>query len=204
MNRTTLYTPDHDSVRGRAASLATLLICLLVGMSLAVYAEDNSTDSSDPNGGSQALSVLDGQAFKGKIGANNETGFSDDLWRFHEGIFAAKACRGCEENQYWLRSENGGIRFRAETVCPDPGAVLVYSGLVKNGRIEGTFTWTVGRWYGDTEKQFWFDGRRVENAELAASEAKPSIGSCSEIPNQRPSSPQQVMPSIRDEFLRFP
>jgi hypothetical protein len=201
MNRATLYPTGHVCFCSRTAALLT---CLFVGMSLPVHAEDDPADSSATRGGSQGLSVLDGQAFKGKIGANDEPAFSDDIWRFDEGMFAAKACRECKGGQYWLRSEDGGIRFRTETVCPDPGAALVYTGLVKDDRIEGTFTWTVDRWYGGTEKQFWFEGKRVENAGLAASETEPSIGSCSQIPNRRPGSPQQVMPSIRDEFLRFP
>lgn len=204
MIRTILYPPDHDGARRRAASLAALLTCLLAGMSLLAHAEDNPTDSSDPHDRPQLLSVLDGQAFKGEIGDNNEPAFSDDVWIFEEGIFASKACRECEKGEYWLRSENGGIRFRAETVCPDTGAALVYTGLVEDDRIEGTFTWTMDRWYGDIEKTFWFEGERIENAELAASQSNSSIGSCSEIPHRRPSAPQHVLPSIRDDFLRFP
>lgn len=204
MIRMTSFPSGHDGARGWSAVLAALLTCLLAGMSFPVHAEENPTSSSEPHGGSQALSVLDGQTFKGRIGVNDESAFSDDFWRFDGGLFEAKACRGCEKSEYWLRSENGGVRFRAETVCPDPGAVLAYTGVVKNDRIEGTFTWTVDRWYGSTEKQFWFEGKRVEDAATAASESKPVVGSCSEIPNRRPGSPQQVMPSIRDEFLRFP
>lgn len=204
MVRTILYPPDHDGTRRRAASLAALSICLLVGMSLLAHAEDNPTDSSDPHDRRQLSSVLDGQAFKGQIGENNEPAFSDDVWIFEEGIFASKACRECEKHEYWLRSDNGGIRFRAETVCPDAGAALVYTGLVKDDRIEGTFTWNMDRWYGDIEKKFWFEGERIENAELTASQSDSSIGSCSEIPDQSSSGAQHVPPSIRDKFLRFP
>lgn len=199
-----LFPPDHYSVRGRAVSRVALLTCLLAGMSFPVYAEDDPADSGDPGGGPRVLSVLDGQAFRGEMGADNEPAISDDVWIFNEGMFAARTCRECEKGEYWLRSENGGIRFRTETVCPDPGAVLVYTGLVKGDRIEGAFTWTVDRWYGGTEKTFWFEGKRVDNAKPAASQSKPSIGSCSQIPHRRPGSPQHVMPSIRDEFLRFP
>lgn len=189
---TTLYPPGRYRVR--AALLSALFACLITGASFPVYAENSPA----------VLSVLDGHGFKGKIGSNDEPAFSDDLWTFDEGMFTSKACRGCEEGEYWLRSDSGGVRFRAETVCPDSGATLVYTGLVKDDRIEGTFTWTVNSWFGDTEKQFWFEGKRVENAAMAASQSKPSIGSCSEFANRRANAPQNVLPSIRDEFLRFP
>lgn len=204
MIRTVWYSPGHDGTRRRAACFVVLLTCLLAGMSLLAYAEDDPTDSSVPNDRAQRLSVLDGRAFKGVIGENNEPAFSDDVWNFEKGIFTSAACRECEKAEYWLRSENGGIRFHAETVCPDAGAALVYTGLVKDDRIEGAFTWTIDRWYGDIEKKFWFEGERIESAELAASQSSSSIGSCSEIPHRRSSSPQHVLPSIRDDFLRFP
>lgn len=204
MIRTTLFPLDRERVRGRTASSAALLTCLLAAMSLLVQADDNAADSGDPQGDSRVLSVLDGQAFKGEIGADDEPAFSDDVWIFDEGLFAAKACRECEKGEYWLRSENNGIRFRTETVCPDPGAVLVYTGLVKGDRIAGTFTWTVDRWYGGTEKKFWFEGKRAENAGSAVSQSNRSIASCSQIPHRRPGSQQPALPSIRDEFLRFP
>lgn len=203
MIRTNLYPPDRDGARRRAASFAALSTCLLAGMNLLAYAEDSPADSSDPNDRTQLLSVLDGQAFKGEVGESNAPSFSDDVWVFEEGVFASKACRKCETGEYWLRSENGGIRFRAETVCPGTGAALVYTGLVRNDRIEGTFTWTRDRWYGDIEKRFWFEGERIENAELAASQSNSSTGSCSEIPHRRPGATQHVPPSIRDKFLRF-
>lgn len=204
MIRTVLYPPGHDGARQRAAWRVVLSTCLLAGMNLLAYADDSPTDSSDLHDRTQLLSVLDGQVFKGEIGDNNEPPFSEDVWIFEEGKFASKACRECRKNNYWLRSENGGIRFRVETDCPDTGATLVYTGLVKDDRIEGTFTWTRDRWYGDIEKKFWFEGKRIENAELAASESNSSIGSCSEIPNRQSSAPQRVLPSIRDELLRFP
>lgn len=204
MIRTVLHPPDHDGSRRRAACLLALLTCLLAGMNRLAYAEESPTVSSDPHDRTQFLSVLDGQAFKGEISEDNEPAFGDDVWIFEEGIFVSKACHECEKAEYWLRSENDGIRFHAKTVCPDADAAVVYTGLVNDDRIEGTFTWTIDRWYGDIEKKFRFEGERIENAELAASQSSSSVGSCSEMPHQRPSAPQQVLPSIRDDFLRFP
>jgi hypothetical protein len=173
---------------------------LIAGLSFFAHAEDNSTESAGPTDRPQLASVLDGQAFKGEIGEIGEPAFGDDVWVFEEGMFASQGCGECRKGEYWLRFEDSGIRFRAETDCPDSGAALVYTGLVKDDRIEGTSTWTKDRWYGDIEKKFWFEGKRVENAELAASKPQSSTGSCSGTPGEA----QRGPPSIRDTFLRFP
>lgn len=204
MNHTISYPPGRDGGRRGATLHAVLLTALLAGLSLLAHAEDNPTESTDPNDRRQPPSLLDGQAFKGEIGRIDEPAFSDDVWNFDKGMFAARKCHECGKGEYWMRPENGAIRFRAETVCPDTGAALAYTGLVKDDRIEGTFTWTKGRWYGDIEKKFWFKGSRIENAELAASQSSASIGPCGEIPDQRPTATQRVPASVRDTFLKFP
>jgi len=204
MNRPMSYRPDHEDARRRAAPLTAFLTCLIVGPGLFAYAEDNPTESDITTDRRQLLSVLDGQAFNGETGELDEPAFGDDVWIFEEGMFSSKACGDCGKGEYWLRPENSAIRFRAETDCPDSGAALVYTGLVKDDRIEGTFTWTKDRWYGDIEKKFWFEGERVENAELTAPESGSSIDSCSEFLRRPASEPKQVPSRIRDTILRFP
>jgi len=203
VNRMTLRPPNHDGYSRRAVSLTALLTCLLAGLSFPADAEDNSTESANPDDLREQLFVLDGLAFEGEIGEIGGTPFSRDVWMFENGMFVSRRCGGCGKGEYWLRPEDGGIRFRADKDCAGTTVTLSYTGLVKGDRIEGTFTWTKDRWYGDIEEQFRFEGKRIGEAELAAFESDPPGPSCGESPLQAPSEAQRT-PSSVDRFMRFP
>jgi hypothetical protein len=149
------------------------LICCVAVFGAAYAGEGQSSLPADPPG--EHHSVLDGLVFEGKIGPKGGPAFSDDVWVFENGMFASMECRQCgfPKGEYWVRFEDGGIRFRTDTICPETGAKLVYTGMVKDQRIEGTYTWTKERWYWDIEKEFWFEGKLSESGDLAGAEPRP-------------------------------
>lgn len=203
MNRIPMCASGYDGSSRRAAALMALLTCLLVGLSFPGHAEDNPTESGGPDDLREQLFVLDGLAFEGEIGEIGGTPFTKDVWIFENGMFVSRRCRGCGKGEYWLRPEDGGIRFRSDKVCAGTAVTLSYTGLVKDGRIEGTFTWTKDRWYGDIEEQFRFEGERIGEAELAAFESSPSGPSCGESPLKPPGEARRT-PSSVERLLRFP
>jgi len=117
--------------------------------------------------------ALEGKRFKGEIGSLGEPAFSEDAWVFKDGLFASMECQKCgfPKGVYTAWREGDVMHFRTETTCPVTDAALAYTGTVKDGRIEGTYTWTKERWYWTIEKEFWFEGELVESADSAASES---------------------------------
>lgn len=131
----------------------------------------NMQSESDAEPAGAAPKPLDGKIFKGEIGEIGGDAFSDDTWVFEDGLFASMECQKCgfPKGAYKVTQEGDAIHFRTETTCPVTDAALVYTGVVKDGRIEGTYTWTKERWYWTIEKDFWFEGELVDSADVTAS-----------------------------------
>jgi hypothetical protein len=113
----------------------------------------------------ESWSVLDGRVFKGEIGVDGKPALRSDTWIFDNGQFVSRSCVECGfgASPYWVRFENDRTTFRTETHCPVTDATLVWRGSVKDGVIEGVFTWTKKRWYRTIEKDFWFKGVLVDD-----------------------------------------
>lgn len=109
-------------------------------------------------------SVLDGQEFSGQFGAVGKDAKGTDSWIFRNGMFLSKSCLECgfPESPYMVRFEGGKTVFQAETGCPKTDATIVWRGTIKDGVIEGVYTWTRERWYWTIEKEFWFRGTLTE------------------------------------------
>lgn len=124
-----------------------------------MHAASMGTDAADGT-----ASVLDGRAFRGKVGHAGEDPFAEDVWIFDEGMFMSEKCIECgySDSPYWVRFEEEGVRFMSESRCPVTDATIVWRGVVTGDRIQGTFTWTKERWYWTVEKEFWFEGRLVD------------------------------------------
>lgn len=152
-----------------------LLVALLVGLcTWAGYAQaDDFAILPTPAGDSANLSsVLDGKTFAGQLGPMGKTAMANDVWKFREGTFLSEECQktcGFSKSAYWVLFEQDAVRFVSEAHCPQKDATIVWKGVVKNGEIEGTFTWTKERWYWTIEKDFWFKGELVE-PEMALAE----------------------------------
>ena len=113
------------------------------------------------------ISILDGKTYSGEIGLPGEPASTKDLLTFRDGMFVSQECErrcGYTEGIYWVRSGEDGIEVMSETTCPESDATIVWRGIVKGDKIEGTFTWTSERWYWTIEKEFWFNGKLVETS----------------------------------------
>jgi len=114
---------------------------------------------------SSQIFTLDGKTFSGELGLLGEPASSTDLLAFNDGMFISKECErkcGYTEGIYWVRPIDDGIEVLSETPCLEADATIVWRGVVKGNKIEGTFTWTSVRWYWTIEKEFWFNGKLVE------------------------------------------
>ncbi len=112
----------------------------------------------------QRWSILDGQEFSGQFGAIGKGAKGNDSWIFDNGTFLSKSCLECgfPETQYLVRFENEEVLFEAETQCPVSDATIAWQGTIKDGKIEGVYTWIKKRWYWTIEKEFWFKGTLTE------------------------------------------
>ena len=108
-------------------------------------------------------SLLDGRVFRGEFGPLGKDAMGSDSWVFGDGMFLSKSCLECgfPETPYLVRFEDGKTVFEAKTQCPRTDATIVWRGTVKDGEIEGVYTWVRERWYWTIEKEFWFKGTRV-------------------------------------------
>lgn len=104
---------------------------------------------------------LDGQVFIGEFGPIGKPANGTDKWIFADGGFRSESCVECgfPENVYTSAAGSGGTRFSSTTGCPVSDAVIVWEGTVKDGEIDGVFTWTKKRWYRTIRKQYWFKGK---------------------------------------------
>ena len=104
---------------------------------------------------------LDGQVFIGEFGPIGKPAKGTDKWIFSEGGFRSESCVECgfPENVYTSAAGSGGTHFSSTTGCPVSDAVIVWKGIVKDGEIDGVFTWTKKRWYRTITKKYWFKGK---------------------------------------------
>ena len=148
--------------------LASTRIWLVVlAISLFVTGIDNTRAGNMQRQDSPTITVdlprgpLDGQSFTGEFGPIGKAADGTDSWVFQNGSFLSKSCLECGFPQSVYSSESGPgvVDFTTTTSCPVSDAEIVWEGTVKNGKIEGVFTWTKKRWYRTVQKRFWFKGR---------------------------------------------
>ena len=147
-------------VLGTLAALAVL--CVSFPASIATAGDMLAAEAESLN--PARWSVLDGQVFSGEFGALGKDATGTDSWVFDDGMFLSKSCLECgfPENPYLVRFEDGKTVFETKTRCPRTDATIVWRGEIKDGAIEGVFTWTRKRWYWTIEKDFWFRGTLTE------------------------------------------
>jgi len=136
--------------------LTTILIVLV---STTSYAGDSTPSYTDK-------SLLDGKTFIGEIGLMGKPAIFDEEIIFRDWKFISAECErkcGYTEGDYWIQHTPNGIKFKTRTNCKNADATMDWEGTVLGDRIEGEFLWTSERWYGTTEKKFWFSGELVES-----------------------------------------
>jgi hypothetical protein len=145
--------------------IVTVLLYWATAGIASLWAGEIQTALSTPNNSSQ-ISVLDGKSFAGELGLLGEPALTTDLLVFSDGMFVSKNCEskcGYTKGIYWVRAIEDGVEVLSETPCLRSDATIVWRGIVKGDKIEGTFTWTSERWYWTIEKEFWFNGKLVES-----------------------------------------
>lgn len=111
--------------------------------------------------------VLDGMSFSSELGIAGEPGDIDDRLIFRDGLFVSTECDrrcGYPAQPYYTRRVGDRIEFVSEARCLHKDATLLWRGVVEDGTISGTFTWTLNRWYWTLEKEFWFKGKLTESS----------------------------------------
>lgn len=158
-----------DLHRLPAAVTAVSLLCTLASHGL--RAADDASGQMIPGGDAPSMSVLDGKSFTGELGHLGQPALTKDVFVFEDGLFTSKECErrcGYTKGAYWMRLAGDRVQFKAETPCLKSDATIVWTGVVEDDRVEGTFTWTSRRWYWTIEKVFWFKGRLTEAGRLGA------------------------------------
>ena len=152
----------------------SIITAILIGsFSYAICVQADSTQTGPAQASTHpVMSVLDGKTFSGVLGGPGITPGAKDTVVFQDGMFLSERCQitcGYTDGPYWVRSNGDGVQFTAETPCLKADASIVWTGTVKDGEIEGTFTWTSERWYWTVEKEFSFKGKLIES-NLSATE----------------------------------
>jgi len=106
---------------------------------------------------------LDGMTFTGMIGPEGAPKDVADRFVFENGTFVSKECElRCDypARPYKAWHEDGAWHFVSKTRCPYKDATIVWRGRVEDGRIEGSATWTIRRWYWTLERDFAYEATR--------------------------------------------
>lgn len=114
--------------------------------------------------------ILDGMEFTGKVGLIGKPIDIEDTWSFANGTFVSTECETqCRYPRvpYYVRQQSEAVEFIGETYCLDKDAKISWHGVVSNGKIKGTFTWHIARWYWTVEKKFWFEGNLTRQTDAS-------------------------------------
>lgn len=137
--------------RNRALFKPDIRLCAVAAVVIFLFTYVADLPAQDPVHGS-SLAILDGNVFEAKIVREDGTPAADapliDRLEFDNGFFVSEICTRYDfaPAQYWVRSDSGAIRFYAEMRSPTSG-VMIWTGAVHNGELEGTMHWTRKRWY---------------------------------------------------------
>ena len=105
-------------------------------------------------GSASAAGLLDGKTYSGVVGARGKAADSKDELVFANGTLHSTACDayGFEPGAYTAVQNGDVVRFTATTHSKSQGSIE-WSGTVRNGQIEGTFTWK--KWGGLVRRNYW-------------------------------------------------
>jgi hypothetical protein len=111
--------------------------------------------------------VLDRMTFSGKVTVNGKPLDVIEKWVFAHGTFESTECAlrcNYPRAPYFVRRLGEAIEFISESHCLDKDAKIVWRGMIDNGTIKGTMTWTISRWYWTIKREFHFEGTLNEQA----------------------------------------
>jgi len=116
---------------------------------------------------SSGSGVLDRMTFSGKVTVNGKPLDVIEKWVFAHGTFESTECAlRCKYPRapYFVRKLGEATEFISESRCLDKDAKIVWRGMIDDGTIEGTMTWTISRWYWTIERKFHFEGTLIKRA----------------------------------------
>lgn len=144
--------------------------CLLLGgVTTLILQEPSDADhaAATPRAMLAALSdpagkgPLDGLRFDTEMGLQGKPPELVDYVQFSDGLFMSRECTDrCNypPSAYLVRELDGGTDFIVEAYCPTKNTTMVWRGSVRGNTVQGTVTWTVSRWYWDTQQVLEFKG----------------------------------------------
>ena len=104
--------------------------------------------------------LLDGRQFYGQNGSVGESADHDNQLIFENGTFHSTSCDayGFEIHGYSATRDGDNIHFQATIFSEDHGK-MVWAGTVSDDKLKADFVWTKERWYWNTRREYWFDGK---------------------------------------------
>ena len=115
-----------------------------------------------PTWGGENSNLLDGKSFVGK---NGEVGqklaeYEDEEIIFQDGMFTSVSCEPYNfgSSPYNVKVVGDKIHFDAVTESPTHGKIS-WQGIIDGEDVDVTFVWTKERWYWDTRREYWFQGK---------------------------------------------
>lgn len=139
-----------------------ILLAAVVGGTFALTGPPSiSPETLKPTEDVLGQGVLDHMTFVGHVGNSEDPTRSQDTFVFDKGLFVSRECeRICNfpARPYFVRETVEGIEFISETRCPYKDSKIVWRGTFRDGKVNGTSTWTSERWYGRIERNLVFQG----------------------------------------------
>jgi len=168
------HTPTARILMRQQKYTLMAVVCLLVlagGWYLAAGPTEAGRSQIPEPANSRSSGTLDGMVFSGKVTSDGKPLDVIEKWIFARGTFESTECAlRCKYPRapYFVRSLGETTEFISESQCLDKDAKIVWRGLVEEGKVKGTMTWTISRWYWTIEKVFHFEGTRTERTATAA------------------------------------
>jgi hypothetical protein len=151
------------------AVAAVVSTVFLVALSPVGSEEGERSTMPVPGGG-----LLDGLSFDGMFGPPDGSSDRPDMLHFRDGRFWSKSCVPCGflPGLYKAWTTDEGVRFEGILTSADRGR-FHYQGVVRDGNIYARLNWRKERWYWTIDKDFRFEGVRIEKPmALSAEEIK--------------------------------
>ena len=145
-----IHNPNKKAWRWRKSYTLTLILLAL------------SWCMVSPIWGGDKSNLLDGKSFVGK---NGEVGqklaeYEDEEIIFQDGMFTSISCEPYNfgSSPYNTTIVGGKIHFDTVTESATHGKIS-WQGIIEGEEVDVTFVWTKVRWYWDTRREYWFQGK---------------------------------------------
>lgn len=131
---------------------ALLTIACIATFHASALAADAPLRAPDP---------LDGLRFEGMTGEKDKGDHHPDTITFKNGVFRSLDCEnwGFGPASYTVEKNGDAYHFQSTLMSPKRGR-LEWKGKIVDGKATATFRWKHERWYGNIDREYWFEGAR--------------------------------------------